>query len=90
MTLDLMPNQHLHMRIVLLVLDHTVMNSPSSLLGICRYKELLLSALQMDWQQTAPFLLHVKLPRGLEVRLEHLLRWRLFGERRKMLPAELR
>jgi hypothetical protein len=33
---------------------------------------------------------YVKLPRGLKVRLERLLRWRLFGERRKMLPAELR
>jgi hypothetical protein len=32
----------------------------------------------------------VKLPRGLKVRLERLLRWRLFGEWRKMLPAELR
>jgi hypothetical protein len=32
----------------------------------------------------------VKLPRGLRVRLERVSEWRLSGEQRKMLPAELR
>jgi hypothetical protein len=31
----------------------------------------------------------VKLPRGLKVQLECLSEWRLSGEQRKMLPAEL-